>query len=218
MDAVGGSWAGTLACSECRRKRLTAESFSANQLRKLREGKLDEDKVKCKECVAKAATEERERASQNSKASSNDGEGKGEPLSCSVCKQKSLPRSSFTNTQARKPDASRKCRDCSAAAEAAEAEALRAAREAKMTDAQAASASASALPKGAAGAAARLKAASAECAREAEKVTGLKPLVGAGKRGGRGPGRGRTWRGRASSGPSTRGRAGGRASGGRGET
>lgn len=61
MDAVGGSWAGTLACSECRRKRLTAESFSANQLRKLREGKLAEDKVKCKECVAKAATEERER-------------------------------------------------------------------------------------------------------------------------------------------------------------
>lgn len=61
MDAVGGSWAGTLACSECRKKRLTAESFSANQLRKLREGKIAEDKLKCTDCVAKAAAAERQR-------------------------------------------------------------------------------------------------------------------------------------------------------------
>lgn len=61
MDAVGGSWAGTLVCSQCRKKRLTAESFSANQLRQLRERKISEDKLKCKECVAKAAAAERER-------------------------------------------------------------------------------------------------------------------------------------------------------------
>lgn len=61
MDAVGGAWAGTLACSECRRKRLTAESFSGNQLTKLREGKIAEDKLKCKDCTLKAATAERER-------------------------------------------------------------------------------------------------------------------------------------------------------------
>jgi len=61
MDAVGGSWAGTLACSGCRRKRLTAESFSANQLTKLREGKITEEKLKCKDCTAKAAAAERER-------------------------------------------------------------------------------------------------------------------------------------------------------------
>lgn len=121
----------------------------------------------------------------------------GDPLSCSICKQKHPP-ASFTNTQARKPDSSRKCRDCSAATETAEANASRAAREAKMSEAQVESAAVAKLPKGAAGAAARLKAASAECAREAEKVTGLKPLVGAGMRGGRGRGRG-TWRGRASS-------------------
>ncbi|CAM9396963.1 unnamed protein product, partial [Scytosiphon promiscuus] len=197
MDAVGGSWAGTLACSRCRKKRLTAESFSANQLRQLRERKISEDKLRCKECVAKAAAEERERASN----SSGGIAGKGQPLSCSLCKRQDLPATSFTNTQARKPDGSRKCRDCSAAADAAEAETLKAAREAKMSEAQTASASAAKLPKGAAGAAARLKAASAECAREAEKVTGLKPLVGAGKRGGRGRGRGGTWRGRAGSGP-----------------
>ena len=131
-----------------------------------------------------------------------------EPLTCSACKQE-LPSTSFTNTQARKPDSSRKCRGCSAAAEAAEAEASRIARQAKMGEAQAASAAAAKLPKGSAGAAARLKAASAECAREAEQVTGLKPLIGAGKRGGRGRGRG-TWRGRASSGrgSSARGRGG----------
>lgn len=98
----------------------------------------------------------RNRASKSSKGGSSGAEGKGGPLSCSVCKQ-DLPAASFTNTQARKPDASRKCRDCSAAAEAAEAEALRVARAAKMSEAQAASASASKLPKGAAGAAARLK-------------------------------------------------------------
>lgn len=61
MDAVGGSWAGTLACRECRRKRLTGESFSGKQLQKMREGKLAEDKLKCKECTLKAATEEREK-------------------------------------------------------------------------------------------------------------------------------------------------------------
>lgn len=140
--------------------------------------------------------------------------GGGEPLACSVCKQE-LPPTSFTNTQARKPDKSRKCRDCSAAAEAAETEASKTARQTKMSEAQAASAAAAKLPKGSAGAAARLKAASAECAREAEQVTGLKPLVGAGMRGGRGRGRG-TWRGRASSGRgssarggSARGRGGG---------
>eukprot|EP00752_Nemacystus_decipiens_P001941 g1870.t1 len=213
MDAVGGSWAGTLSCSECRRKRLTAESFSGKQLAKLREGKIAEDRLKCKECTLKAATEERERAASKSKGGGgSSAEGKGEPLSCSVCKQK-LPGGSFTNTQARKPDASRKCRDCSAAAEAAEAETLRVARATKMSEAQAASAAAANLPKGAAGAAARLKAASAECAREAEKVTGLKPLVGAGKRGGRGRGRGGTWRGRSGAAP-----RGGRTSGGRGDS
>lgn len=61
MDAVGGSWAGNLDCSQCRRKRLTGESFSGKQLAKLREGKLAEDKLRCKECTLKAATEERER-------------------------------------------------------------------------------------------------------------------------------------------------------------
>ena len=96
------------------------------------------------------------RAASKSNKGGGSAEGKGEPLSCSVCKQQ-LPAASFTNTQARKPDASRKCRECSAAAEAAEAEASRVARAAKMSDAQAASAAAASLPKGAAGAAARLK-------------------------------------------------------------
>lgn len=61
MDAVGGSWAGTFACSLCRRKRLTAEAFSGSQLRQLRERKLSEEKLKCKECVTAAQTAERER-------------------------------------------------------------------------------------------------------------------------------------------------------------
>lgn len=61
MDAVGGSWAGTLACSACRRKRLTAEAFSGSQLRQLRERKIAEDKLKCKECIAAVQAAERER-------------------------------------------------------------------------------------------------------------------------------------------------------------
>lgn len=99
----------------------------------------------------------REHRAKSSRGSGGGVEGKGESLSCSICKQEGLPASSFTNTQARKPDASRKCRDCCAAAEAAEAEAVQASRAAKMSEAQAASASAAKLPKGAAGAAARLK-------------------------------------------------------------
>lgn len=129
-------------------------------------------------------------------ARKSDGTAGSEPLSCSICRQ-NRPPEDFTNTQARKPDSSRKCRQCSAAAEV-EAEAIRAARKAKLSEAQGASAAAAKLPKGAVGAAARLKAASAECALEAEKVTGLKPIVGAGMRGGRGRGRG-SWRGRSSS-------------------
>lgn len=130
-------------------------------------------------------------------ARKSGGTAGSEPLSCSICGQ-DRPPEDFTNTQARKPDSSRKCRQCSAAAEVEEADAIRAARQAKLNEAQGASRSAAKLPKGAAGAAARLKAASAECALEAEKVTGLKPMVGAGMRGGRGRGRG-SWRGRSSS-------------------
>lgn len=51
------------------------------------------------------------------------------PLSCSVCNQ-TQPPTNFTNTQARKPDSARKCRDCSSKAEAAEAAASKAMREA----------------------------------------------------------------------------------------
>lgn len=65
-----------------------------------------------------------------------------------------------------------------------------------MAEAQAAAAAAAKMPKGAMGAAARLKAASAECAAEAEQVTGLKPLVGAGMRRGRGRGGRGSLRGR----------------------
>lgn len=130
------------------------------------------------------------------KTGAEDEAGTGESLLCSVCEQKQPP-TCFTNTQARKPDSARKCRNCSAKLESAEAANSKAIREAKMADAQTAAAAAAKMPKGAAGAAARLKAASAECAAEAEKVTGLKPLVGAGKRGRGGRGRG-SWRGRGS--------------------
>lgn len=130
------------------------------------------------------------------KTATEGSETGGETLSCSICK-KNQPSTSFTNNQARKPDSARKCRDCCAKLDAAEAEKGKAAREKKITDAQSAAAAAAKMPKGAVGAAARLKAASAECAAEAEQVTGLKPLVGAGKRGRGGRGRG-TWRGRGS--------------------
>ncbi|CAM9135886.1 unnamed protein product [Ascophyllum nodosum] len=156
---------------------------------------MTEDQLKCKDCVSSAAAAERQSAHDARKSTAE-----GEPLLCSVCEQKRPPED-FTNTQARKPDSSRKCRHCSVAVETAEAEATRAAREARLSEAQGASVTAAKLPKGSLGAAARLKAASAECALEAEKVTGLKPQVGADMKRGRGRGRGRgTWRGRASSG------------------
>lgn len=81
-------------------------------------------------------------------ARKGSGQAQGEPLACSICKQR-RPPTSFTNTQARKTDSARKCRECSAAADTAEAEASRRAREAKMSNAQGAAAAAAKLPKGA---------------------------------------------------------------------
>ncbi len=208
MDLVGGSWVGNFACSVCRRKRLTGESFSGTQLRKLRERTLGEDDLKCKACVTAAEAAQRERyarirmaldiaisipysllicsfyvlslsayeARKESAATSED-----RTLLCSICKQEH-PLTSFSNTQARKPDDARKCRECSAAAEAMEAAQVSAGRRAKMKDAQTVAAAAEGMSTGKASAAARLHAAASECAAEAELVTGLKPLVGAGKR------------------------------------
>ncbi|CAM9535587.1 unnamed protein product [Choristocarpus tenellus] len=187
MDAVRGSWAGDYPCCACRRKRLTAKDFSGKQLDKLRAGKLKLEELRCKICITSAQEAERARASEVR------GTVEGNPLVCSVCLKEKLPRF-FSNTQARKPDASRKCKDCSANMEMAEMQASEVARGARMRDAQEAVARADKISKGATGAAARLKAASAECALEAEKVTGMRPIMGAGLRG-RGGGRG-SWRGR----------------------
>lgn len=61
MDLVGGTWVGNFACSVCKRKRLTAASFSATQIRKLRAGKIGENELRCKDCVESAAAADRKR-------------------------------------------------------------------------------------------------------------------------------------------------------------
>lgn len=117
------------------------------------------------------------------------GEG-GDTLICSVC-NKQRPVSVFSNTQKRKPDTERKCRECVQRAEAKEAEDIDKKRIAKLTAAQAGNGNS-------------VLGAINESAAEAEIVTGLKPIRGSELRRGRGRGRGRggsgrgrgKWRGR----------------------
>lgn len=110
---------------------------------------------------------------------------------CSICKLHH-GRSNFSNNQLRLDENTRKCRNCIANAQAAETAAVEAKRAKKIREL-----SDAASGNGISNVGAVLRAAAAECAAEAELVTGLKPLRGAGRRGrGRGRGRG-SWRARA---------------------
>ena len=200
-DHVGGQWAGNFSCSECRQKRLTAAAFSRKMVERMRRGDVAEDKMRCKDCVAKGEEAERAAAKQKSGSGSSGGASSAaassESLVCCACKT-SRPASEYSNTQRRKGDRKGRCLGCVAEREEADRADAEAASAKRLADAQAA-----AKAPGAGGALGRLQAAAAECAAEAELVTGLKPLKGAGHRGGRKGGRGR-------------GRGGGAGRGGRG--
>lgn len=121
-------------------------------------------------------------------SASPDDHGDAALHECASCKQ-SLPATSFNKNQLRnKGPGKQRCQNCVSASEAKEASEAAVAQQRKLHDLRRGTAHANVTGT----AADRLKAASAECAAEAELVTGLKPIVI-----GRGRGGPNGWRGRS---------------------
>lgn len=196
MKSTGGGadgrtdWAGDFDCVACRQKRLTAASFSKRMVERHRKEGVP---LTCKVCVEAAAAAERAAAAAKSAAAAAtpaavpaDGESAAEPV-CSACGT-AKPASTFTRAQLQKGPLKQRCSECVAAAEAASSSEADAKWEARCKEAKEAARKAEAVGS----VAEKLKAHSTVAAIEAEKVTGLKPVVLG--RGGRGRG---SWRGAA---------------------
>lgn len=172
-------YAGDFSCDDCRKKRLTAASFSMSMATKKR--RHPSASLRCLDCVASLAASERAQACSASECDN------ASPMTCSAC-EKSLPQSRFSGKQRRKDKP--RCADCVTKAEEKEALEIAKVKDKKLEDAREV---VQHLPAGAS-AAERLKALAAETAAEAESVTGLKPVKCLGGRRGRG-GRSRGMRG-----------------------
>ena len=198
------SWASEFNCAgPCGRKRLIAANFSNKMLDKARRD--EHAPIRCKECVEAAAAEERAvaAAKQAAKASvaetlpaapvPTDGPNALPPPPppppteqhvCSAC-GKTLAAEAFNRTQLAKGVGKQRCRECVEQAEKQAVASSDTQREASLAEARAALKEAEAT-----GSAAQvLKASTTLAALEAQKVTGLKPVV-------LGRGRG-SWRGRS---------------------
>lgn len=188
------NWAGDFDCGDCRQKRLTAASFSKSMANRKRAD--PSAPLRCLECVAKRAEEERAVAVAKSRATDIsddvDHSSSVEYLRCSACNRDLTP-TAFSAKQRRKETGAR-CSECITKAEAAERAKLSQASKEELCTAQKASSAA----KGGS-AVERLMASANETAVEASIVTGLKPVK-------LGRGRG-SWRARARGrGGSVRGR------------
>ena len=206
------SWAGTFeCCGPCGRKRLIAADFSKKQVEKRQ--KDASAPMKCKQCVEQAAADERaqaaarqkERAATDAKSSDHpkaagdaaaidisDGSSGAQPPQlhkCATC-ERELASDAFNRTQLSKGAGKQRCRECVEKSEQTSAQASTERHDAAIEEARKALQQAEIS-----GTAAQTLAASSRLAAlEAQKVTGLKPVV-LGK-GGRGRGGG-SWRGRS---------------------
>jgi hypothetical protein len=181
------SWASDLdCCGPCGRKRLIAADFSKRSIDKHRAD--PSAKLRCKHCVEQAAEEERGKAASTAGGVTPAADGQTEEHVCSACSN-SLPATAFTRAQLNKAAGKQRCQSCVAGAERAAADAPSAKQADNLRSAEAALRKAEAT--GSVGD--KLKAAATHAALEAERVTGLKPVVlGRGRSQGRG-----SWRGRA---------------------
>lgn len=180
---VTQKWAGEFVCSVCRRKRLTAAEFSKKAIEKHR--KEPDAPMKCKTCVEAAAQQERDVAASKTAASVAAvpaGEGLSEGHECSSCKN-ALRATAFSRSNLSKGPGKQRCLECVAEAEKANVTAGDAAFREKLAAAKAAAAKAEASGS----VAEKLATSTAVAAIEAQRVTGLKPVVLG--RGGRGRGR-----------------------------
>jgi hypothetical protein len=90
-------WAGQYDCSICRQKNLIAVKFSNKMIQNHKNnGKL----LKCKECVANIAQDERDKAIDNNNNKLNTDNNTNSTV-CSAC-SKDLPIASFNNNQLKK--------------------------------------------------------------------------------------------------------------------
>uniref|UniRef100_A0A7S0JH32 Stc1 domain-containing protein n=1 Tax=Calcidiscus leptoporus TaxID=127549 RepID=A0A7S0JH32_9EUKA len=190
-------WAGSFDCAgECHRKRLVGSEFSKAMLEKRR--KDASLPIRCKSCVEEAAVREREQAAKRQAERIAEGAG-GDKFcqdqhTCSAC-EIVLPASAFNRTQLSKGTEKQRCQQCVGRSEQEASAAVEERQKVALADAKAAlrraEASGSVVEK--------LTASATHAALEAERVTGLKPVILG--RGGRGRGRG-SWRGRAGGGRS----------------
>ena len=168
------------------------EEFSKKALERHRK---DGKPLKCKQCVAAAEQEERDRAQakreQQSAATGGDADGDDETRKCAGKCGQVISKSAFNRNQWMKGEGKSRCRTCVEAAVKEEAEQQSKTKEDKIAAARkkVEEAQRSKNP-------AKIVAAESELAAlEAEKVTGLKPVKlssGRGRgRGGFGSGRGR---------------------------
>jgi len=180
-------WAGDFDCVTCRKKRLTAAAFSKRMVERHRK---EGTPLTCKDCVEAVAAAERAAASAKSAALAPApsggavGEAAPDPV-CSVCAT-AKAAFNFTGAQIKKGPGKQRCSECVAAAEAAASSEVGDRWEARYKDAKDAARKAEAAGTPVE----KVRAHSLVAAIEAEKVTGLKPVVL-----GRGGRRRGSWRG-----------------------
>ena len=187
-------WAGDFNCAgPCRRKRLTGSEFSKKSLDKWR--KEPAAQLRCQQCVAAEAESERQAAAAKQAARAATDTADAEKHQCSTSTQQ-LAASSFNRTQLSKGPGKQRCQGCVATSEQDEASAAIAAKQSKIADAKLAMQRAEASGD----VALKLAASMQHASLEAERVTGLKPVVrGRGRRGGWSRGRGSGRGGKGSS-------------------
>jgi Stc1 domain len=187
-------YAGDFECSLCRRKRLTAASFSKSMAAKYRAD--PSALIKCIDCVASQKEQECRIAAEKAASlctSSATGDqvvafpDQAESRECCAC-QRALPATSFSAKQRRKAVEESRCTECVAAREA---EDMRAGSIRKLQALQTAQEHAQDGNSGPN--CEKLHVLTAESAAEAEYVTGLKPIR-------IGRGRGGSWRARGRAG------------------
>jgi hypothetical protein len=172
------TWAGDFDCSVCRRKRLIGAEFSKAQLTKYRSDPTF--KLKCKKCVDEMAEKEKQQANAtkpvDEKSSPDpvgaDTNNNAALVECSAC-LKMLEESAFNKNQRKKGPGKQRCLKCVEVSEAAKEASAAGNQEEKLAQLREKTKEAEKTGD-------KLliaKAAAAECAAEAELVTGLKPVV-----------------------------------------
>ena len=125
------TWSGEFDCTgECRRKRLMGSEFSRKALELYRKSAKP---LRCKSCTEKAQKAERELASHH--AISDSATEGAVLLKCSACLEE-RPQNAYNKTQLRKPENSRRCRECVTQAEASEKAALASSKAEKLATAE----------------------------------------------------------------------------------